>query len=154
MQKSQASLISLVLGLLILGGCSSVEPLVVKVSPVKQVPLNLPAVDPLKLDTVEWYIVNESNVEEVCAELEKKNYDRVIFGLNDKGYENMSVNMAKILALIEQQKSIIGAYKSYYNRQIETIETHNDEQKKEQQKVQRVQKNESNKGIIERLRFW
>ena len=78
----------------------------------------------------------------------------MIFGLNDKGYENMSVNMAKILALIEQQKSIIGAYKSYYNRQIETIETHNDEQKKEQQKVQRVQKNESNKGIIERLRFW
>ena len=68
MRLSQVSLITCVLGLLILGGCSSVKPLEVKVSPVKQVPLVLPDVDPLKLDPVEWYVVNKENAEAISKE--------------------------------------------------------------------------------------
>ena len=154
MQKSRASLISIVLGSLILAGCSSVEPLEVKISPIKRENLNLPPVDPLKLDNIEWYVINEKNAEHVWKDLEKKNYDRVIFGLNDKGYENMSVNMAKILALVEQQRAVIGAYKQYHDKQSESIESHNDKQEKEKDRIKGVQENESNKGIIERLRFW
>ena len=39
--------------------------------------------------------------------MQKKGYDEVIFGLTDKGYENITVNMAKILALVKQQEAII-----------------------------------------------
>ena len=138
------------LTLIVLPGCSSVKTLEVKISPVKQVPLTLPDVDPLKLDKIEWYVVNESNAEAVFAELEKKNYDQVIFGLTDKGYENMSVNMAKILSLVRQQEAIIGAYKSYHERQAESIDSHNTNQKEKQEKA----KDEPNKSFIRSLRFW
>ena len=138
------------LTLIVLPGCSSVTPLEVKISPVKQVPLSLPNVDPLSLDQVEWYIVNEANAEAVFAELEKKNYDQVIFGLTDKGYENITVNMAKILSLVRQQEAIIGAYKSYHEKQSESIETHNTNQKEKQEKA----KDEPSKGFIRSLKFW
>ena len=153
MQRSQASSIVCALALLtliVLPGCSSVTPLEVKISPVKQVPLSLPNVDPLSLDQVEWYIVNEANAEAVFAELEKKNYDQVIFGLTDKGYENMTVNMAKILSLVRQQEAIIGAYKSYHEKQSETIDSHNTKQEEKQKKA----KDEPNKSFIRSLRFW
>ena len=138
------------LTLIVLPACSSVQPLEVKISPVKQVPLTLPNVDPLKLDKIEWYIINEGNAESVFAELEKKNYDRVIFGLTDKGYENITVNMAKILSLVRQQEAIIGAYKSYHEKQADTIDSHNTTQEENQKKV----KDEPNKSFIRSLRFW
>ena len=84
------------------------------------------------------------------AELEKKNYDQVIFGLTDKGYENMTVNMAKILSLVRQQEAIIGAYKSYHEKQSETIDSHNTKQEEKQKKA----KDEPNKSFIRSLRFW
>lgn len=115
-------------------------------------PLTLPPVDPLTLDTVEWYVVNIDNAEQVYKELEKKGYDQVIFGLTDKGYENITVNMAKILALVRQQEAIIGAYKKYYEKQTETIDSHNKEQE-EQQKARKAE-NESNKSFVRTLRFW
>ena len=139
--------------MLILAGCSSVKPLEVKVSPVKQVPLVLPDVDPLTLDPIEWYVVNKENAEAVFAELEKKGYDEVIFGLNDKGYENITVNMAKILALVRQQEAIIGAYKKYHDRQKETIDSHNQQQEK-QEEARKTAKNESSKSFVRVLRFW
>ena len=139
--------------MLILAGCSSVKPLEVKVSPVKQVPLVLPDVDPLILDPIEWYVVNKENAEAVFAELEKKGYDQVIFGLNDKGYENITVNMAKILALVRQQEAIIGAYKKYHDRQKETIDSHNQQQEK-QEEARKTAKNESSKSFVRVLRFW
>jgi len=86
----------------------------------------------------------------VFAELEKKNYDRVIFGLTDKGYENITVNMAKILSLVRQQEAIIGAYKSYHEKQADTIDSHNTTQEENQKKV----KDEPNKSFIRSLRFW
>lgn len=153
MRLSQVSLTVCVLGLLILAGCSNVKPLEVKISPVKQVPLVLPNIDPLKLDPVEWFVVNKDNAEAVFAELEKKGYDQVIFGLTDKGYENMTVNMAKILAMVRQQEAIIGAYKKYHDRQKETIDSHNKEQQK-QEEARKKAKDVGSKGFVRVLRFW
>ena len=113
----------------------------------------LPDVDPLTLDPIEWYVGNKENAEAVFAELEKEGYDEVIFGLNDKGYENITVNMAKILALVRQQEAIIGAYKKYHDRQKETIDSHNEEQQK-QQEARKKTKDVGNKGFVRVLRFW
>ena len=153
MRLSQVSLTVCVLGLLILAGCSNVNPLEVKISPVKQVPLVLPEIDPFKLDPVEWFVVNKDNAEAVFAELEKKGYDQVIFGLTDKGYENMTVNMAKILAMVRQQEAIIGAYKKHHDRQKETIDSHNKEQQK-QEEARKKAKDVGSKGFVRVLRFW
>ena len=105
------------------------------------------------MDPVEWFVVNKDNAEAVFAELEKKGYDQVIFGLTDKGYENMTVNMAKILAMVRQQEAIIGAYKKYHDRQKETIDSHNKEQQK-QEEARKKAKDVGSKGFVRVLRFW
>ena len=51
------------------------------------------------------------------AALEKKGYDAVIFGLTDKGYEILALNVAKIKAMSEQQRAKINAYENYYKSQ-------------------------------------
>ena len=72
--------------LILIAGCSSVKPLEIKVTPLKQVPLTLPQVDKLVLEPIEWWIINEENAASVWKELEKKGYDSVICGVTDKGY--------------------------------------------------------------------
>ena len=92
------------------------------------VPISLPDVDIIKLDDVKFYVVTEKNVDAVFEELQKKNYDPVIFGVTDDGYEIMSVNQAKILQLVQQQKALIIAYKEYYQRQTSVVAEHNEKQ--------------------------
>ena len=156
MRKSQVSLIAVVLTSLILVGCSSkVIPLEVKVSPVKPIPLVLPDVDPINLDRIDWYIINKENAEAIFAELEQKKYDEVLFGLTDKGYENISVNMAKILTLVQQQELIIGAYKKYHEEQSGAIEQHNKEQSESVERAKdENESKKSGKSIFKRLLPW
>ena len=155
MQKSQVSLIVVALTSLILAGCSSVKPLEVRVSPVNTVPLVLPAVDPIILDNVEWYVINKENAESVFLELEKKNYDEVLFGLTDKGYENITVNMAKILAVTQQQGLIIGAYQKYHAEQGAIIRDHNKEQSKSvANKKKEGKKTDGGLSFFKRLLPW
>lgn len=113
--------------LLILTGCSS-QPriLEVRTKPVEIVPLVLPEVDIIELGDIKFYVVNETNAQKVFDELLKKNYDPVIFGVTDVDYETMSVNQAKILQLVRQQKAVIVAYEEYYERQNLHIAEHNE----------------------------
>ena len=110
---------------------SSVKPIQIVSAPLERVPLDLPPVDVLKLDDVNWIIVTEENVQSVWADLEKKKYSVVIFGLTDKGYEDLSVNVAKLKKLVQQQKAVIAAYKKYYEQTDKAVEEQNkiDEEK-------------------------
>ena len=108
MRKNQVSLIAAVLLSLTLIGCSSSPKVIeIKATPIDVVPLTLPEVDQIVLDDVKFYVVTEANIDAVMVELQKKNYDPVIFGVTDDGYEMMSVNMAKILQLVQQQRAVI-----------------------------------------------
>jgi len=77
----------------------------------------LPEVDVIELGDIKFYVVNEKNAQKVFDELLKKNYDPVIFGVTDVDYETLSVNQAKILQLVRQQKAVVIAYEEYYERQ-------------------------------------
>ena len=140
--------------MLILTGCSSVKPIEVKYSPVKQVQLKLPKVEELKLDPVDWWVINKRNSEQTWENLEKKRYDPVLMGLTDKGYENLSVNLSKILAVMEQQRLTIEAYDKYQKRQADTIEQFNDDQTKKQKEATAQGAEKNDKGVLERLKFW
>ena len=112
--------------LLSLSACgSSVKPIQIVSAPLERVPLDLPPVDVLKLDDINWIIVTEENVQSVWADLEKKKYSVVIFGLTDKGYEDLSVNVAKLKKLVQQQKAVIAAYKNYYEQTDKAVEERN-----------------------------
>lgn len=125
-----------------LAGCSSsVKELNVTTKPIEKPVLVLPNADTLNLQEVEWFVINEENVDEVWARLSDDKKDIVLFGLTDDGYEKLSLNMSDIMTLIQQQQAIIGAYKNYYETAEEAIDNKNEEDRVKQEE-------ESNK------KFW
>ena len=99
---------------LLLSSCLTHKKLQVQVQPVTRVPLDLPAIAPLQLDGMSWYVVTESNFTEVIAKLKAAGVQPVFFALDERGYENLSVNMTKIRGYIVQQKIVIVSLKDYY----------------------------------------
>ncbi len=62
---------------------------------------------------IEFVIVTPENIEQVIAEIQSEN--KVIFGVTDKGYEDIASNLADLRAYIQQQKRVIGIYESQYD---------------------------------------
>jgi hypothetical protein len=145
-KQIQVALALPILSILFLTNCSSVKKLEISSVAVERVPLVLPEVDKIKLESMDWYIVNKNNLDSVLAELDKKGYKQVIFGITDKGYEILTVNMAKIQQLVTQQKAIIGAYKSYYNKQEKAIEKSVEDNKKVNDKIKKHNENAEIEG--------
>jgi len=149
----RAKPIGLALGLLILiSGCSSVKPIQVEYQPADRVPLDLPAVDQVVLDRISWYIITEANGKDIFETLEKKRYDPVLFGLTDKDYEALSVNMTKIMMLVRQQKSIIEAYQKYYEAQYQEIEDTNKANKQMMEEAEKQNKKAEEAGLLNKFK--
>lgn len=99
----------------------------ISAKPVKKPELVLPPVDRLNMKTVKWMIITEKNYQEVFADLKKSGRPLAIFGLTDRGYENLSLNTSAIRALVQQQKAIIAAYEAYYKRADTSLDQANQE---------------------------
>lgn len=102
------------ISVLLLAGCSTTKELEITTTPIDKPALVLPNVDELNLTNVDWFVINEENVEEVWQRLSDENKDIVLFGLTDDGYEALAINLSDIMTLVQQQKAIIVAYKDYY----------------------------------------
>ena len=122
------------------------------------VPLTLPEVDKIQLDNVKFYVVTEKNIGAILKELREKNYDPVIFGVTDDGYEMMSTNMAKILQLVQQQKAVIIAYGEYYDKQNNAVKENNESAHNQKEAADALQKEgggvSTNESFLERLWPW
>jgi hypothetical protein len=116
----------LALGPFALTGCSTNPPkIAIQVKPAIRVPLNLPKTDTINQKEVKWIIVTQDNVDDVFHKLSKESVDGAVFGLTDTGYENLSLNIAAIRKLVQQQQAIIIAYEEYYKDQDNAIKEHN-----------------------------
>lgn len=113
---AKAVLVSAVLTLGTLTGCATkeVQPVVISAVPVEKTALALKDPEPIKTRKVQWFVITPQNAESVFAELQKKKYSLVLFGLTDDGYENLSLNIAEIRAYMTEQKAIVNAYREYY----------------------------------------
>lgn len=138
--------------MLILTSCSSVKPIEVQYKPADRVPLNLPAVDQVQLDAITWYIITETNGEEVFEKLEQKKFDPVLYGLTDKDYEALSLNITKIMKLVTQQKSIIAAYEKYYNDQYQSIEDTNKANKEMMEQAEQQNQKAEKAGLFNKFK--
>jgi flavorubredoxin len=122
------------------------------------VPLNLPNVGEIQLDNIQFYVVTEENAEVIFKELREKNYDPVIFGVTDDGYEMMSTNMAKILQLVQQQKAVIIAYGEYYDKQNNAVKENNESARSQKEAADALQKEgggiSTNESFLEGLWPW
>lgn len=110
--------VTLLIPIMLSSGCSTSikeEPIVKVVEVEKQKPkLNLPPVTSIKSLPTDWKVVTEDNVSDVFSEIKETNNSAVIYGLDQKNYENVSINMANILKLIQELRSHVEAYKNYY----------------------------------------
>lgn len=98
--------------LLTVVGCSS--PLEVKKEEQERVHLNLQDTQPVQMKDLDWIIITPENYQEVFDELETNGYKVVLFGLTEKGYEDLSINMEELKGYILEQSVILGAYREYY----------------------------------------
>jgi len=103
---------------LTLTACSSIPGIInVDSTPAEKPTLTLPEVDTFTQRGVKWIIVTPDNVNNVFKDLEESNTDVVLFALTDSGYENLTLNVADTIKLLQQQRAIIAAYKQYYESQ-------------------------------------
>jgi hypothetical protein len=98
------------------------EVLEISTTPVIRPTLVLPEVDELVARPVTWIVITPDNFEEKIAELAALGEAIVVFGVTSTGYENLSLNLSDIRALVEQQQQIIVAYDRYYNQSIRALD--------------------------------
>ena len=113
------SIIAIIISASMLQGCAllgwkALEGIEIKKKAVDRTPLNLADPQPLKPTAPQWRVITPENQAQVFAELKSKNIDQVLFALTDDGYEELSVDIAQIRALIAQQRDIIVKYREYY----------------------------------------
>tara|TARA_B100000424_G_C22913242_1_gene485864 strand:- start:351 stop:683 length:333 start_codon:yes stop_codon:yes gene_type:complete len=102
---------------------------------------------------VKWIVVTEENLDEVIADLKKSGQPLAIFGLSGQGYENLSTNFSAIRALVQQQQTIIAAYKQYYESSSQALDEANAQIESTQDDIDRQQKinKEAKEPLLERL---
>ena len=113
------SIIAVIIAASMLQGCAllgwkAIEGIEIKKKAVDRTPLNLADPQPLKPTAPQWRVITPENQAQVFAELKSKNIDQVLFALTDDGYEELSIDIAQIRALIAQQRDIIVKYREYY----------------------------------------
>lgn len=100
---------------LVLTSCSSIPRVLdFNTKPVEREKLVLPSVDKFNSRNVEWIVLTPENAETIFKELESSGKEIVLFALEGDDWESLTLNLADIMKLVQQQKSIIAAYKNYY----------------------------------------
>lgn len=96
-------------------GCSFLKPeKEIPVVSCERQHLNLPPVPPLKLDDVNWLIVDLENSQSTFEQLKSRNIDTVLFSLTDEDYKNLSLNNLVVLQHVLKLNDQLNAYKQYY----------------------------------------
>jgi PBP1b-binding outer membrane lipoprotein LpoB len=111
---------------LLVSGCSTrQDPIVYSAEPIDRPNLILPRTTPLDMRSSQIYVITQDNIEHMFADLENSGHPVVLFAFNEQGYEALSLNMADLLRLIEEQGAVIAAYEEYYVQTISVIDEHN-----------------------------
>ena len=154
LNRSTMNVLGCGLAIILLSSCASVPPsITVSSKPIEKPSLIVPPVDTLTMKEVKWIIVTEENVEEVLKDLKTSGQPLAIFGLSGQGYENLSTNFSAIRALVQQQQSIIAAYKQYYEASDKALDSANQQIESTQDNIdkQKLENKEANEPLLERL---
>lgn len=153
LNRSTMNVLGCGLAIILLSSCASVPPsITVSSKPIEKPTLIVPPVDTLTMKEVKWIIVTEENVEEVLKELKTSGQPLAIFGLSGQGYENLSTNFSAIRALVQQQQTIIAAYKQYYEASNEALDSANKQIESTQDDIDKQQqKNNDSETVLDKL---
>lgn len=95
----------------------------------------MPQADKFVSRPVEWILITPENYQEVFDKIKSDGRPVVLFGITDKGYEHLALNLSDIRAFIQQQKAIIAAYESYYQQSQKAIDEANEQITKKEEAV-------------------
>ena len=90
---------------------------------VERPTLVLPSVDQVKLNDVEWHVVNKSakpGSEDHIDTAFGKAHSESLFAINPRDYEDLAINQANLVKVIRQYQAQVNAYKQYYDSQAAT----------------------------------
>jgi hypothetical protein len=93
---------------------------------VERPTLVLPSVDQVKLNDVEWHVVNKTakpGSEDHIDTAFGKAHSESLFAISPRDYEDMAINQANLVKVIRQYQAQINAYKQYYDSQATTSGT-------------------------------
>ena len=112
----------IILAFVLLGftGCSQKE-IVIQREEVKKIPLNLSDPHPLKLNDVSYVVITDKNSKDVFDQMIKESKEPVLFGIESKDYENLSLNLSYIRKYIIEQQQIIKSYRDYYEPEAKEV---------------------------------
>lgn len=101
-----------------LTACSNIpQSVIVDAKPIDRPILIIPSVDEFNSRDVEWITITPENINVVFADLQDANEEIVLIAATPAGMRNLTLNMADLLKLVQQQKTIIATYQQYYETQ-------------------------------------
>lgn len=83
----------------------------------REIPIQ-PRPAPVEMPPVDWYVVNNDNIDEFLARVESDVGNVVFIAVTPKGYENLALGIADLRRFINQQSEII----LYYEEQAQPQE--------------------------------
>ena len=129
--------------LLVLSSCAP-KSLEITAVPLEKPNLVVPNVDVLSMRNIQWYVITEDNYKQVLKSLKKDGRPLALFAITDKGYADLGLNLSDIRAMIQQQKAVIAAYKGYYTKSQELIDSNNNNLQQRKSKAEQ----EKAKGLF------
>lgn len=88
-----------------------VERVEIRTVPIQPSKPIVPDIDQVQMRDVDWTILTPDNVEE---KMEEMGANPVFFALTADGYENISLNLSDIRAMVEQQQRVIALYEEQF----------------------------------------
>ena len=85
--------------------------------------LNLEKPTALELEQIKWIIITSENADEVFKKMEEQGLDPVLFGLNDKDFQLIAKNFARIRNQLKITNDLLDKYKEYYETDVKDTNT-------------------------------
>jgi predicted transcriptional regulator len=82
-----------------------------------------PAPTPVKLKSVEWYVVTDDNYDEFKDKLVRRQGVSVWYAITVKDYENLSVNLEELRRYIIEQQMLLQYYEEAITENSDEINT-------------------------------
>lgn len=102
---------------LMLAGCQTTKEPVTAIVQVDKPAIMVPAVDNIKIQDTEWYVIKKGTSPDQAGSPEKafreSNSDSLL-AITPDGYEAMATNQANLVKIIRQYQAQVAAYKDYY----------------------------------------
>lgn len=113
--QNMSSVLITVLAVLLLSSCSSIPNVIdITTKPETKQALELPSVDRFSQRPADWIIITPENAEAIFEKLSQDGQTVVVFAMEEKSYQALSLNVADLLKLVKQQQAVIAAYERYY----------------------------------------